>query len=185
MRHAHIEDRGRHADYQKAVARALAAGRTPPARYRVRWFDDAGNRRSWSLPTRRIAEAAASDLSRAREPITLNRLVDLWAAAKPEHYRRPLDRHVLPALGQAPVALISRVDILRVVNTLYAEAHLSPTTINRICATLRQVLASGVEHLLLPSNPADGIRIPVTRQPRKLPSRRIQFLSPAEHPQHH
>ncbi|MGA4849468.1 hypothetical protein ACOBQB_25615 [Streptomyces sp. G5(2025)] len=33
-----IEDRNGHAAYTRAVAAAKKAGRTPPGRYRVRWY---------------------------------------------------------------------------------------------------------------------------------------------------
>ncbi|GAA2124525.1 hypothetical protein GCM10009759_76270 [Kitasatospora saccharophila] len=71
MFHARIEDRGNHADYRAAADRARAAGRTPPARYRVRWRDEAGRSRSLSLPSRQLASAAADGLSRDWRPLTL------------------------------------------------------------------------------------------------------------------
>lgn len=158
MPHAWIEDRARSAEYQKAVERARAAGRTPPARYRVRWTDEIGNRRSWSVPTRRLAMALAVDLAESRAPITLNRLVDHWSAAKPVHYRRSLDLHVLPRLGSRLAITITRADIERWLLALCAEGRLVAATINKILATLKRALEFGVRCGHLPHNPALGIR---------------------------
>lgn len=167
MLHARIEDRSKHADYQQAVARARAAGRTPPARYRVRWRDESGHLRSLSLPTRHLAMAAQADIAHGRPPLTLSRLVDLWSALPvrsarpgPPRFpnRRPLDQHVLPRLGARLGITITRADVDRLTSALYAEAQLSIATINSVLATLKRALEFGVREGYLPRNPALGIR---------------------------
>lgn len=171
MLHPRIEDRAEHADYQKAVARARAANRTPPARYRVRWRDETGTRRSLSLPTRRLAEAARSHIANDPGPLTLDRLVDLWSSAPPASagassprtpIRRSLDLHVLPRLGARQAITITRVDIERLISALHSEGRLRATTINKVLATLKRALEFGVRHGHLLSNPALGVR-PIRR----------------------
>lgn len=165
---ARIEDRAKHADYQKAIARARAAGRTAPAR----WRDETGALRSLSLPTRLLATAAQADIAHGWTPLTLNRLVDLWSAvpvmparrlAPPRlPNRRTLDLHALPRLGTRLAITITRADVERLVSALRAEGHLSPATINSVLATLKRALEFGVHHGHLPSNPALGVR-PIPR----------------------
>ncbi|GLW53044.1 hypothetical protein [Kitasatospora phosalacinea] len=172
MFHVRIEDRGNHADYRAAADRARTAGRTPPARYRVRWRDESGRSRSLSLPTRRLASAAADSLSRDSCPLTLSGLVDLWSATTPattqqsgpppRPARRPLDLHVLPRLGTKPAIAITRTDIEQLMQALFAEGRLSAATINRTLATLKRALEFGIQRQHLPRNPALGLR-PVPR----------------------
>ncbi|MEY9846212.1 hypothetical protein ABH940_003297 [Streptacidiphilus sp. BW17] len=172
MFHARIEDRGKHADYQKAVARARTAGRTPPARYRIRWRTETGHLRSLSVATRDLARAIQADIAYGRAPLTLNRLVDLWSAmpVRPTRplapprlpNRRPLDLHTLPRLGAKLAITITRADIEHLVSALRAEGHLSLATINGILATLKRALEFGVRHGHLASNPALGVR-PIPR----------------------
>ncbi|MEU3566259.1 hypothetical protein [Kitasatospora sp. NPDC006786] len=171
MLHARIEDRGKHADYLLAVGRARAAGRTPPARYRVRWRDESGTSHSLSVPTLHLAAAARADIAHGRAPVTLNRLVDHWSSLPVQSTRpgaprfpnrRPLDLHVLPRLGRRLAITITRADIERLVSVLRAEGQLSAATINGLLAALKRVLEYAVRHGHLPSNPALGIR-PIPR----------------------
>lgn len=167
MIHARIEDRANHADYQLAVARARAARRTPPSRYRVRWRDEAGVLRSVSLPSWPLARAAQANIVHERPPLTLDRLVDQWAATPLDRgrpgqpqlpSRRTLDLHVLPSLGARRAAKITRADIEQLRYRLYAEGRLGVSTINRVLATLKRVFEFGVHEGLLPYHPALGIR---------------------------
>jgi hypothetical protein len=172
MLHPRIEDRADRADYQKAVARARATNRTPPARYCVRWRDETGTHRSLSLPTRCLALAAQSHIANGAGTLTLDRLVDLWssaplASAGPSSPRTPirrsLDLHVLPRLGARQALTISRADVERLISTLHSKCRLSATTINKVLATLKRALEFGVQHGYLPSNPALGVR-PIRRR---------------------
>ncbi|MFJ2865001.1 hypothetical protein [Kitasatospora sp. NPDC087314] len=167
MLHARIEDRGKHADYLLAVERARAAGRTPPARYRVRWRDESGTSHSLSLPTPHLAAAVRAKIAHGLAPVTLSSLVDRWSSlpvqsARPGAprfpNRRPLDLHVLPRLGRRLAITITRTDVERLMADLHAEGRLSAATINSVLAALKRVLEHGVRNRHLPSNPALGIR---------------------------
>ncbi|WP_152645782.1 hypothetical protein [Streptacidiphilus albus] len=164
---AGIEDRAKHADYQKAVERARAAGRTPPGRFRVRWRDETGSLRTLTVATRHLAMAARDDLTHGWAPMTLERLVDMWAAVPlatrhpgPPRLpnRKPLDRHVLPRHGGKLAVTITRADVERLVLALRADHNLSPSTINSVVGTLKRALEFGVRYGHLPSNPALGVR---------------------------
>lgn len=176
MLHPRIEDRADHADYQKAVARARATNRTPPARYRVRWHDETGTHRSLSLPTLRLAAAAQSHIANGAGPLTLDRLVDLWSSAPPVSagpssprtpVRRSLDLHVLPRLGARQAITITRADVERLKSALHSEGRLRATTINKVLATLKRALEFGVQHGFLPSSPALGVRPILRRSTRR------------------
>ncbi|MFD9687314.1 hypothetical protein ACFWXO_16335 [Kitasatospora sp. NPDC059088] len=171
MLHARIEDRGKHADYLLAVVRARGAGRTPPARYRVRWRDESGTSRSLSVPTPHLAVAVRADIADGRAPLTLSGLVDHWSSLPvqsprpgPPRFpnRRSLDLHVLPRLGRRLAITITRADVERLVSALHAEGQLSTATINSLLAALKRVLQHAVRYGHLPSNPALGVR-PIPR----------------------
>ncbi|MEV7925450.1 hypothetical protein [Kitasatospora sp. NPDC088779] len=171
MLHARIEDRGKHADYLLAVERARAAGRTPPARYRVRWRDESGTSHSLSVPNPHLAAAVRADIAHGRAPLTLGDIVDRWSSlpvwsARPGAprfpNRRPLDRHVLPRLGSRLAITIARADVERLMSTLRAEGQLGVATINNVLAALKRALELGVRYGHLPSNPALGVR-PIPR----------------------
>lgn len=168
---ARIEDRAKHADYQKAVERARAAGRTPPGRFRVRWRDETGSLRSLTVATRHLAMVARADLAYGWAPLTLDRLVDMWAAVPMEARRpgpprlpnrKPLDLHLLPRHGGKLAVTITRADVERLVVALRADHDLSPFAINEVIATLKRALEFGVRRGHLPSNPALGVR-PIPR----------------------
>ncbi|WP_369184126.1 hypothetical protein [Streptomyces sp. Y1] len=171
MLHARIEDRGKHSEYLLAVARARAADRTPPARYRVRWRDESGTSHSLIVPSPYLAAAMRVDIACGRAPLTLGDVVDRWSSLPvrsprpgPPKFpnRRPLDRHVLPRLGRRLAITITRADVERLMSALHAEGQLSATTINSVLAALKRALEHGVRHGHLPSNPALGIR-PIPR----------------------
>ncbi|MFI5526993.1 hypothetical protein ACIA8O_00395 [Kitasatospora sp. NPDC051853] len=163
---ARIEDRAKHADYQKALAHARAARCTPPSRFRIRWRDEAGTLHSLSVPSWRIALDLQAEITCGQAPLTLSNLIDHWsnglAPGYPRPSRRPLDLYLPPRLGAKVAFTISQADIERLVAALHAEGRLSIAAINRILATLKRVLEFGVRHRYLSHNPALEVR-PIPR----------------------
>ncbi len=98
-----IEDRIGHAVYVRAVADAKRAGRTPPGRYRVRWYDPDGKPRMKTVARKIDAEAERTRME--------SRLAD-------GSYRDP------PAAGRVKFAEVAE-------SWLTAQIHLKRSTRNR------------------------------------------------------
>lgn len=112
-----------------------------------------------------------ADIARGRAPLTLGDLVDRWSSlpvrsAKPGAprfpNRRPLDRHVLPRLGNRIAITITRADVERLMSILHADGQPSVAAINSALAALKRALELAVRYGHLPSNPALGVR-PIPR----------------------
>ncbi|MFJ4186228.1 hypothetical protein [Kitasatospora sp. NPDC089509] len=123
------------------------------------------------MPTSQLAAAMRADIAHGRAPLTLGDLVDRWSSlpvrsAKPGAStfpnRGPLDRHVLPRLGNRIAITITRADVERLMSTLHADGQPSVAAINSALAALKRALELGVRHGYLPSNPALGVR-PIPR----------------------
>ncbi len=109
----------------------------------------------------RQAEGAASDSTPS-----LAEWLQSWTSdqpfAKPSTqatYRCHVDRHISPALGDLPIADLSRSDIAGFVRKL-ADQNLSPATVHRIVATLRSALGAAVRDQRLATNPVQGVQLP-------------------------
>ena len=85
-------------------------------------------------------------------------------------YRRDLDNHVKPYLGEKPLLKITLADLSSLYQTLLERGRvgrkktsgsgLSPTTVHGIHTTLHHALRTAAEEGLLPANPADGVTPP-------------------------
>ena len=73
-----------------------------------------------------------------------------------------LRKHFLPTLGSRPIALITPLDIRRVVEAM-AES-LAPATVRTNYAVLKAVLNAAVEADLIVMSPCRGIRLPAGRK---------------------
>lgn len=88
----------------------------------------------------------------------LGTIVHLRAVTQGD-YERALRIHVLPALGQLPIASIDHVEVRRFLAEKQAE-NLAPKTLQRVRLVLRQVLALAKSAGAIKSNPCDGVRLP-------------------------
>ncbi|MGJ3559941.1 hypothetical protein ACR6C2_20190 [Streptomyces sp. INA 01156] len=87
-----IEDRNGHAAYAQAVAAARKAGRTPPGRYRVRWYGPDGKPKMKTVARKVDAEAERTRLESRltdgsyRDPaagrVKFAEVADSWLAAQ-------------------------------------------------------------------------------------------------------
>lgn len=82
-------------------------------------------------------------------------------------YGVTLRRHVLPALGTAPVAMIDRAAMKRFTNDL-ASAGARPDVVRIAVQVARHVLAVAVEGGALKANPATALRLARPRKPEML-----------------
>lgn len=88
----------------------------------------------------------------------LGTIVHLRAVTQGD-YERALRIHVVPALGDRPIASIDHVEVRRFVAEKQAE-DLAPKTLQRVRLVLQQVLALAKSAGAIKSNPCDGLRLP-------------------------
>lgn len=104
--------------------------------------------------------AQPSEAPRASDTDTVETFANHWLehatelkASTARFYRDHLDNHIIPLLGQRPVADIKRTDIKRLIEALTAK-KLKPPTIGGVVRTLSRVLSEAVEEERLAANPA-------------------------------
>ena len=77
-------------------------------------------------------------------------------------YRRNLEKHLRPCLGNLPLKHISNKDIQKMVNSLWEK--LAPSTLHGVCRLLTSILSGAVKERLLIRSPYEEIRLPKFRQ---------------------
>ncbi|GAA1449669.1 site-specific integrase [Nocardiopsis tropica] len=191
-----IEDRANHADYRDRVETAKKAKRTPPGRWRVRWYDPSGKPKAKTFAKKTDADTCRSQVEHDlkggeyQDPATARtRLVDVaepWFAAKTDLeqgsrdiYRDHLDNYVLPRWGTVPVGAISFEDVAVWVGKLQSDPGrggrpLAPATVRSIHLVLLSVLEWAVKTGKLRKNPARDVPLP------KKPPRNHVYLSHVE-----
>ena len=117
-----------HAAYVRAVADAKRAGRTPPGRYRVRWYDPDGKPKMKTFARKVDAEAERTRMESRlndgsyRDPaaarVKFAEVAESWLAAQLHlkrstraRYRGVLDVHVIPKWGTTPLDRIHFEDV--------------------------------------------------------------------------
>ncbi len=73
-------------------------------------------------------------------------------------YRRTLDKHLLPELGQIQLRKLTTRQIQEFLNKKLKD--LSPSSVHQIHGVLHSALKSAVKYRYIPFNPADGIELP-------------------------
>lgn len=154
---------------------------TKAGTWRARWRDDSG--RQMAKTFKRKADATAflhatlADLHRGtyvspakRGGITLEAWADEWLAAAMnlgpggrETYRRDLDRHILPALGDYPLGKLTPTAIDRYLADELA-AGVAPSSVHRHYRTVRRCLQVAIERGRLAKNPCDLVKPPRVEQ---------------------
>lgn len=188
MARAWIEDRAGHAAYKAAVSRAKKAGRTPPGRWRVRWYDVTGKPRAKVFTRKPEAEDYRTDIEMRlrqgtyRDPsagkVKLAEVAESWHAGQVQlkrssagRYREVLDGYVLPRWGSVPVASIHAEDVSEWLSRLLSEPGkagrpLGPARVRQCHRVLHMVLAHAVKSNRIAVNPAAGVRLPRNTQSR-------------------
>lgn len=96
-----------------------------------------------------------------------------------EHYRKDMENHVVPQLGEKMLTQLTAADLRKLYDTLKRQGRLTPrpgqarglsgTTVHNIHATIHQALRAAVEQGVIPRNPADEVEPPkIIRQPMKI-----------------
>ncbi|QEU86250.1 tyrosine-type recombinase/integrase [Streptomyces viridosporus] len=177
-----IEDRNGHAAYAQAVAAARKAGRTPPGRYRVRWYGPDGKPKMKTVARKADAEAERTRLESRltdgsyRDPaagrVKFAEVADSWLAAQihlkrstRNRYRGVLDVHVIPRWGTTPLDRIHFEDIAEWLGDMLSGQatggrKLSPRSVRKAYVVLSRVLGYAVQSRRLAVNPAVGVPLP-------------------------
>ncbi|WP_329315443.1 tyrosine-type recombinase/integrase [Streptomyces sp. NBC_01262] len=176
-----IEDRASHKEYVEALAKAKAAKRTPPGRWRVRWYDLGGKERSRTFGKKpdaenhvHLVEAQMRDGSyrdASAGKATLAEVAVKWVATitglEPttrDTYEDTLRLHVLPRWGAYQVRGIEWEDVAEWIGHLSAGTAgwrpLSPGRVRKIHQVLSLVLGHAVRSKRIAVNPAAGVPLP-------------------------
>ncbi|GAA3013070.1 tyrosine-type recombinase/integrase [Streptomyces drozdowiczii] len=177
-----IEDRIGHAVYVRAVADAKRAGRTPPGRYRVRWYDPDGKPRMKTVARKIDAEAERTRMESRladgsyRDPaagrVKFAEVAESWLTAQihlkrstRNRYRGVLDVHVIPRWGTTSLDRIHFEDIAEwLADMLSGQAaggrKLSPRSVRKAYVVLSRVLGHAVKSRRLAVNPSVGVPLP-------------------------
>ncbi|MEU2363076.1 tyrosine-type recombinase/integrase [Streptomyces noursei] len=177
-----IEDRNGHAAYVQAVAKAKQAGRTPPGRYRVRWYGPDGKPKMKTVARKVDAEAERTRVESRlfdgtyRDPaagrVKFVEVAESWLAAQVHlkrstrsRYRGVLDVHVIPKWGSTPLDRIRFEDVSEwLAEMLSGDAaggrKLSARSVRKAYVVLSRVLGFAVKSRRLAFNPAAGVALP-------------------------
>lgn len=165
--------------------------KTDNGRYKARYKDAEGKRhhkthdrladaRRWlKEKNAQVARNEWTDPELARR--TFAQAVEQWRSTwvdlKPTtkaRYESLLATHVLPVLGNKPIGRVKRATLQDLIGKLNNNEDVSPATISRIAEVLRGPLAAAVDAGWIPSNPADGLKLP------RVPKREMLFLAPRQ-----
>jgi len=177
-----IYDMSKAKQYKEAVKSAKARGRTPPARWRVMWYDNTGTQKSQSCATKTMAENRRAEIERtlldgtyvdpAAARAQFSEMADKCLDARHDlrpttwwKYRGLLDNHVLSQWGELPLNKILKEDIeVWVAKLLKSKddggSGLGPSQARHAYRVLSMVLEWCVP-ARLPRNPARGVKVPV------------------------
>lgn len=145
-------------------------------RYRARWRDATGASRLKTFDRKADARAflatVEADLQRGTylPPQAGAQLVrsfaDEWLAGAMnlgqgglDTYRRDLDRHILPALGDLPLRRLTTATIDQYLRA-QLDRGLAPSTVHRHYRTIRRMCQVAVDRQKIPRNPCDPITPP-------------------------
>src|SRR5215207_9305451 len=182
MARAWVYDRTKTAKHRAAATKAREAGRKPPARWAVMYYDRAGRLKSEVAANKAWAEMRRGELERAltigiySDPAlakaTVNEIAEKWLDTRHDlrrstwwKYRGILDNHVLPCWGDLPLSAVSGEDIAVWVSALLRAKNdggsgLGASQTRHAYRVLTMVLEWCVPNRI-PRNPARGVKLPV------------------------
>lgn len=182
MARAWVYDRMKTQEYRDAAAKAKKAGRKPPTRWKVMYYDLTGKLRSEAAPNKTKAEqrcgkletelGSGTYLDPEAAKIALSDVADAWLDSRQDlkpttwwKYRALLDNHVVPEWGNLPLNAIKKEGIARwVAKLLRSESDggsgLGASQTRHAYRVLSMVLEWCVPDRL-PRNPAKGVKLPI------------------------
>lgn len=177
-----VYDRTKTKKYRDAVAKAKAAGRKPPARWEVMYYDRTGKLKSEVAVNKTRAGDRRTELEAALSAGTyidpdsakvhFAGIAEKWLASRHDlkpstwwKYRALLDNHVLPKWGELPLNAINHEDIAVWIAKLLKSKEdkgsgLGPSQTRHVFRVLSTVL-DWCAPSRLAVNPARGVKLPI------------------------
>ncbi|GAB3995291.1 hypothetical protein GCM10029992_12160 [Glycomyces albus] len=190
MKRPWIEDRRNHADYRAAVEQAKGSKRTPPGRWRVRWYDPQNRAKAKTFSRLPDAERFLHDMvnqlngtSVYRDPnaaaVRFATVAEDWAASKwptwagrtRTLYRGILDDYLIPKWGRYPVASVAFGEVASWLAELSDPKgkNLGASRVHGIHTVLLGVMGWAVRCGHLAANPIAGLdTLPSKPGPKRL-----------------
>jgi integrase len=182
MARAWVYDRTKTKKHRDAVAKAKAAGRKPPARWEVMYYDRTGKLKSEVAVNKTRADDRRTELEASLSAgtyidpdsakVDFAAIAEKWLASRHDlkpstwwKYRALLDNHVLPKWGELRLNAINHEDIAVWVAKLLKSKEdkgsgLGPSQTRHAFRVLSMVLAWCVPSRLT-VNPAHGVKLPI------------------------
>ncbi|WP_410642654.1 tyrosine-type recombinase/integrase [Amycolatopsis sp. lyj-346] len=182
MARAWVYDRATTEDFAERVRKAKAAGRKPPGRWMVQYYDQSGKLRSEVAANKNKAEARRDKLAESlaagtyRDPalskVNVSEMAEKWLSARHDlkpstwwKYRALLDNHVLPAWGDKSLSAVDHEDVAVWVAKLIRSKEdggsgLGASQTRHAYRVLAMVMEWCVPTRLL-TNPARGVKLPI------------------------
>ncbi len=115
---------------------------------------------------RRERRQAASE----KAALTVRVVADRYVKVKKDmpslrHYRSAFDLHILPAIGDIPLADLRREHVASITTGILAAGH--GQAANKVLAVSKALLSWAVDQGLLEASPAAGIKTPHTYRPKE------------------
>ena len=177
-----VYDRINKQKYRDGVERAKKAGRKPPARWEVMYYDHTDRLRSETAPNKAKAEQRRTELEAAlaadtyvdptAAKVALGEIAEAWLESRHDlkrstwwKYRGLLDNHVLPRWGEMPLKSIRKEDVATWVSKLLKSpddggSGLGPSQTRHAYRVLAMVLEWCIPDRLN-RNPAKGVTLPI------------------------
>ncbi|WP_134661658.1 MULTISPECIES: site-specific integrase [unclassified Amycolatopsis] len=182
MARAWIYDRSGQPDFAARVRKAKSAGRKPPARWMVMYYDRANKLRSEVAPNKTAAEDRRDKIAESLaggtyvdpnlSKVAVGEMAEKWLASRHDlkpstwwKYRGLLDNHVIPRWGETPLNAVLGEDIAvwvaeLVKSTKDKGSGLGPSQARHAYRVLAMVLEWCVP-TRIPRNPARGVKPPI------------------------
>ena len=126
-----------------------------------RWLDETAA----AMVTGQYADPRAGRVT-VREYARQWQAAQVWRDKTAKRIETDLRLHVLPALGERPIATVRPSDVQGLVKGL--GAHLAPSTVRVVYSTVRGLFRAAVEDRVIPISPCVRVRLPAASQGDRL-----------------
>lgn len=154
-----------------------------PTGYRARYRDPAGKSRERAFDRKRDAEAFLAEIEHTKRAGTYVdhhagrqtfgeyarawMAMQVWRPSTAAQVKTNMDRHVLPALENRPLASIAPSEMQALVKAL--AATLAPATVELIARYIASVFKAAVRDRVIARSPIDGVKLPTVQARQVVP----------------
>lgn len=155
-------------------------------KFRARWRDPSGREKAKTFDTRReavaflvkidAAKSVGSYVDPAQGKMLVRDFAAEWLAGRDVRSSTGardaslVRTHILPAWGNTPIGALRVAEV----SAWRQQLEVSPATASKILTLFKSMMASAVDHGLLPTNPIAKVKLP------KVDREEMRFLTPAE-----